>query len=826
MAERALFTTMPGETVTAFALSAMQETPFNGAVTRGVENVDYKFINGFVDVGDLPCRVALWDDVANRPTPALEEFATSATNLPGFNRRLDFSGFWHLPTRLARWAKCTLIPPAGGDHPFRIATCGGVHIWVDGEHVTGFEPYSRNHTQETEITLPLRQGGSELVLLIEDLAERDINFFVELTWLGEGALQSAIPGNADPAALTALMDLARSVHPDKVAFAVGDALELSFASPAPQDVQISGEVHPSVHLSHMPPLFSATTTLVKGATTASLGDLAGLDDGYHPLSLTFSIGDTRVERGIGFAYLRDQQPLHLPGTLAARKKLALDHAARHGEMRVGRLLAQLATGLPFDASSQAILDDTLAGINDRRDCSDFVMVPLLWIYGAYRDALPDEAATAIRAAILNYRYWMDEPGNDAMWFWSENHVLCFHVSEYIAGRLLTGEIFPNAGLTGAEHLALAETRLDRWLSSVEAHGLAEWNSAAYYPIDFIGLLALEYWGEGALKTRAAALLDQLFTMIALHTIGGVSAGTMGRADDKELRAGPLTELAPFATVAFGTGWLNNGVAALPMFCASDYAPPAELTAYAAPQAPISAHYVQGYGTAARLALYKTPTMQLSASIDGAPGAGGHQQHLVDIQSAAHPFARAWVNHPGEDDPWGSNRPSYWAGNGIMPRVGMDGDCCLVLSDLGDSPRLPFTHAYAPLSEFDAHLSGEDWLALQSGAGFVLLKATGPITPVTTGPGAGLEHRANGTRTGWAIIAGDLPAGGLDAVADMARAMSLTLQPDPLRLMLRRPGQPNLTLDYATGLARDGVALPFPTNAQIPQVTVGVGAAVQ
>ncbi|MEJ1991164.1 MAG: hypothetical protein P8X50_05430 [Maritimibacter sp.] len=232
MAERALFTTMPGETVTAFALSAMQETPFNGAVTRGVENVDYKFINGFVDVGDLPCRVALWEDVANRPTPTLEEFATSATNLPGFNRRLDFSGFWHLPTRLARWAKCTLIPPAGGDHPFRIATCGGVHIWVDGEHVTGFEPYSRNHTQETEITLPLRQGGSELVLLIEDLAERDINFFVELTWLGEGALQSAIPGNADPAALTALMDLARSVHPDKVAFAVGDALELSFASPA------------------------------------------------------------------------------------------------------------------------------------------------------------------------------------------------------------------------------------------------------------------------------------------------------------------------------------------------------------------------------------------------------------------------------------------------------------------------------------------------------------------------------------------------------------------------------------------------------------------
>ncbi len=826
MAERALFTTPSGETVTAFALGALKEQRFNGAVTCGVDNVDYKFINGFVDVGDLPCRVALWEDIAQRAVPALEDFPVTATNLPGFNRRLDFSGFWHLPTRLARWAKTTLIPPMGGDHPFRLATRGGVHIWVDGAHVAAFEPYSRNSTQEVEITLPLRAEGSEVVLLIEDLAERDINFFVELTWLGAGDLQASIPGNADPEALTTLMELARAVHPAKVSFAAGDTLELAFAGPAPRDVTISGKVRQSVHLSHKPPLFEAEATLAAGQNHVALGDLATLDDGYHPLTLTFAIGETRVERGIGFAYLRDQAPMDLPATLEARKQLALEYAAQHGELRTGRLLAQLACGLPFDAASAEILDDTLSGINDRRDCSDFVMVPLLWIYGAYREALPDEAREAIRSAILNYRYWMDEPGNDAMWFWSENHVLCFHVSEYIAGHLMPEATFPNAGLSGADHAALAEKRLERWFASVEAHGLAEWNSAAYYPVDFIGLLALQRWAKGELKQRTEALLDQLFTMIALHTIGGVSAGTMGRAYDKELRAGPLTELAPFAAVAFGTGWLNNGVAALPMFCASDYAPPAHLAEHTAPKVPLSARYVQGYGTAARLALFKTAHMQLSASIDGTPGTGGHQQHLVDIQSAARPFARVWVNHPGEDDPWGSNRPSYWAGNGVMPRVGMTENCCLILSDLGTSSRLPFTHAYVPLSEFDAYLAGEDWLALQSGGGFVFLKATGPIAPVTTGPGAGLEFRVMGTRTGWALIAGDLPAGGLAAVADMARETQLELAPDPLTLTFSRPGAPRLILDYATGLSRDGAALPFPTDAQTPQITAGVPMRVQ
>ena len=51
---------------------------------------------------------------------------------------------------------------------------------------------------------------------------------------------------------------------------------------------------------------------------------------------------------------------------------------------------------------------------------------------------------------------------------------------------------------------MGEERLSQWFDSVERHGLAEWNSAAYYPIDFIGLLALEHLGDGAIKARAVA----------------------------------------------------------------------------------------------------------------------------------------------------------------------------------------------------------------------------------------------------------------------------------------------------------------------------------
>ncbi|MET3598836.1 hypothetical protein [Martelella mangrovi] len=827
MSDAARFASRTGETVTAFALGPLEARYYPGAVTRGTDNVDYKFINGFVDVGELPCRTALRQEIATRTVALEDDFEIVSTNLPGFNRRLEFSGFWHRPTRLSRWVRTRLVAPEAGRYPFRLAICGGVHVFVDGVRITAFEPYTRNEVQETELVLPLAEGGSDLVMLVEEMAERDTNYFAELTWLGAGTLFAEVPGNADGQSLEMLMDLARAIRPAGIVCGEGDNLRLVVDRPAETAVTVEAKVRQSVHMRHLPPLFEAVSTLERGGTQVDFELPRDLPDGYHELDIAFSLGESHISRHIAFALLRDETPHQLAGDLAARKKAGLSYLADKGELRVGRVLARLALGLDLDDGDHAALDDTLDAIDTRRDCSDFVIVPLLWIYGEYREALPEALRTRIEAAILGYRYWMDEPGNDAMWFWSENHVLCFHIAELIAGRFFADSTFTNSGLTGAEHAALAETRLERWFDAIEADGLAEWNSAAYYPIDFIGLLALQHFARDGLKRRAETVLDRLFTMIALHAINGVAAGTMGRAYDKELRAGPLSELAPFATIAFGTGWFNRGVAALPMFCAGDYRPPDGLGDYVAPPSgkAVCAHYVQGYGRAAQLALYKTVGIQLSASIDAAPGAKGHQQHLADVQAAGHPMARVWVNHPGADDPWGSDRPSYWAGNGVMPRAGQYRNCCLLLSDLGEAPRLAFTHAYAPLAVFDEHIAGPDWLVLRSAGSFIALKATGPIEPVLEGPGAGIEHRVHGKRTGWAITVGELAGANLSDVAALADKTRLSLDDNSLGLLCEGPFAPALRLDCRDGLFVAGRHRPFPTTSQTPDIGWLAAAAV-
>lgn len=813
------FTIGNGDPVTAWAMSPVCATYYPGEAALAEDRVNYRFINGFVDVGDLPCRVALWKEIKTRSISLPCEIPVDDLYLPGFNRRVEFSGFWHRPTKLERWLKTRIASSRDEAVPFRLATCGGVRIWVDGVEAVVFEPFKRNKESQTEITLPLKAGGSEVVVLCEELAERDALWYFELTSLGPDPLHVELPVKASDDTISLLKDLATEVRPNPF-HALDGAVSLVFSHAPVIDVQVRARILPSVHMRDKPPLLDVRATLKAGETTLALSCVDHLPDGYHPLDLTFSVGDISVSRHIAFATMREASQTMQHLTLAERKRHALAFAADHGEQRAGKAIAYLALGREPDATFREIIANTLAAIDERRDCSDFVLVPLLWLAGAYREQIPADLWTSIKASILDYRYWVDEPGNDVMWFWSENHVLCFHVSQYLAGRLFADERFACSGRTGHQQAALGQERLMKWFDSVETHGLAEWNSAAYYPIDFIGLLALEHFGGGEIKRRSKLLLDRLFTMIALHTSGGVPAGSMGRAYDKELRGGPLTELAPFATVAFGTGWLNDGVAALTMFCDGNYEPPAHLEHYVTPKPAeaVIAHYVQGHDEAARLALYKTAHVQLSSMMDGKPGGRGHQQHVVDLRFAANPFARAWVNHPGEDDPWGSQRPSYWAGNGSMPRAAQYENTAVMLYDLGENPRIGFTHAYVEAAAFDRVELVDNWLILTSGSGIAALTATGTITPVSHGPGEGIEYRVQASRCGWLALMADATDGAArEAFKAHLAGIALTLDKNGTLLSVSQPDRPDLSLSWEQGLSLAGQPYLFPNRSIDPLV---------
>lgn len=808
-----LLTLSRGDSVTAWELSATTATYFPGTPAPASDPQNYHYINGFVDVGDLPCRVATWRDVATRTVSLDKDWDVESLNLPGSNRRVEFTQFRYRPTRLSRW--CRTYISAGTDRycSFRLTTCGGVHIWVDGTLAARFEPFTRNQAQDTVVHLPIKASGSEVIVLTEEMAERDTNWFFDLTLLDKTELDVFLPGAEIGEQAGALKALAAQARCRGEVVTAEDKVILVFDTPATMDVVIEVTFASTSH-THASAL-QRRVVLPAGATEVFVCNGRELEDGYYNVPLSFSIGKSRIERVIGCAILHAPEPQPLPGDLAARKRQALEYAARHGENRMGTVVALLETRQGSDPRIRPIVEETLKAIEERHDCADFVSVPLLWAYHRHAADFPHDLRQRIETVLQGFRYWVDEPGNDVMWFWSENHALCFHVSQLLAGLAWPDAHFSASGRAGREQAEIATERLALWLDAVEEDGLAEWNSSAYYPVDFIGIIALTELAPQPIASRAKGLCDRIFTMLSLHTLNAVPAGSMGRAYDKELRAGPLTELAPFAAVAFGKGWLNSGVASLPFFAAGRYEPPANLWPYAqpGPGETVSAHYRQGFGPAALLSLHKTENIQLSTNSGARAGGYGHQQHVLDLRFATHPMARSWINHPGEDDPWGNQRPSYWAGNGNLPRVLQDSGTALVLYRLDPEARLAFTHIYAAQSGIEHHLRG-DTLILNSGKALVAYKATSPLVQIATGPGAGLEYRQTGLQQGWAI----LTAEGLDLERFTAQvaATQLSLLDDGTKLVLSRSGQDDLALTWSVTQTREDIARDFKAE---PEITV-------
>lgn len=186
------------------------------------------------------------------------------------------------------------------------------------------------------------------------------------------------------------------------------------------------------------------------------------------------------------------------------------------------------------------IDRTLAKIDNREDTSDFDLNSVLRMLYLDREtgALPDDLRTRMQQTVLDFKYWLDEPGPDHMVWWSENHQILFHTAELLAGRLYPDETFSNSGMTGREHIDHALPRLRRWLRYRAWFGFSEFHSNVYYNEDMPPLLNLVDFAEDErIRAEAAIILDLLLFDMASHYHKGVFATAHGRTYPSRLIGG-------------------------------------------------------------------------------------------------------------------------------------------------------------------------------------------------------------------------------------------------------------------------------------------------
>ena len=835
---RTLWPLAAGSSINRWQVSAAHKRCLPGRAKPMPDLVDYRFINGWVATGDLPCREAMRNLVLEREIRLEDAPDFSTIYIGGENPRVDFSTFCFVPTLIGRWARCILATPHAQAVRVAVETCGAVHLWSNDVRELALEPYDRNVVHSAECFLTLAEGETVITVYFDDLHERDTNCFFKVSLISGEHIETGVDTIVDAGQLRDVEATLAGIRTDRLFYqddpirlvcdyTPENAVDIEFDLGCDEGTSSDGDSCLTMNV--LPDQLvlngkSRRWAISKAASSIALPILAPPIAGCISLKFKARAGGAVLERAVGATVLPPGRRFDQP-SLTDRKRAALAEMARAGVAEPSRALVLLELGLD-PAQTTRLIESALIPIRARYDCADFWLLPLIWAYRKYAAATLDSTQwRQVRTAILGFRYWLDEPGNDVMWFWSENHVLCFHVAQYLAGDLFADETFVNSGKVGREHRDQARIRLSRWFDAIDEHGLAEWNSAAYYPIDLLGLLTLlEGTTDPEITERVRSVIDRIFIMVALHTISGVPAGSQGRVYEKELFAGPATELGSVAAIAFGGTFHPGHDRAAALFALSGYEPPAlQPLAKVAAGHVIEARYTQGMDANARLALWKSSDVQLSTVAEHRTGTPGHQQHVVDIQFASHPLARMWVNQPGDLRLWGASRPSYWAGNGILPRVVQYHNIALLLYDLTrhDHP-IDFTHLFCPVEVLDEVIEASNWLFARSGSGYAAFYGSAPLQQLLSGPYGGSEWRVPGRILGWVAVAGSFFLhGDFKQFQSFCHRLAPVFDREALRFELDHPDG-RLVQGFDDDVTLDGEPIPFGPLSATPHVSFDGG----
>ncbi|SHI85736.1 hypothetical protein [Wenxinia saemankumensis] len=712
---------------------------------------------------EYPCRTEFAARFRGRRPEPLQTGPAEEVWLGFGSPRLDLSGFWFRATRVAARATGTILAEAAGRARLRLATCGGAILTVNGQEVLWTAAYKRNFEESAEVEVDLVPGENRVEVVFDDLAERDARFYVQLDYLSGPAARQGIDVQGTGAA--SVEDALTRMHVERASYD-GGTVALILAAPLPgparATIRVEGDFmshdpYPPVHVD-----------LAEGATRIEVGAADDLPADFRHLAVRLEMDGFAAERTFGTEISHATRQGPAPSTLLGRIDEALAVIARDGESDTVRALARLATGDGGD-ETRRMIEDTLPRIDACWDCADFALVPLIWGRSRFGDLLGADLCARIDATILGYRYWMDEPGNDVQWYFSENHALLFHTAAHLGGHLLPEATFARSGRTGAEQSRIGAERLRAWFDHFEQWEMAEFNSGQYFPIDLKGLTAIQALSPDAdLRDRAAKAIARLVEIVANSAHRGVLTAAQGRSYEHSLRAAGSHELTAMARMLWGTGSFGARFHCVPglALCLRDHdldLPNLTSRAVWRSEDAQDWSFAQGQNRIAKLTHYKTADYALGTATAYRWYDWGYQETLLQLRMGSDPNAQVWINHPGEVIHSGYGRPSYWGGSASVPRVQQYRDLAIVRF-AGQPPQPAFIHAWFPAASFDAARVEGDTAWAEAGAARLMLRASGPLEAVSEGPTAGNELRLAGLDGWWLVRLGRAAVAGGDFAA--------------------------------------------------------------
>ncbi|MDH7487309.1 MAG: hypothetical protein QHJ81_13680 [Anaerolineae bacterium] len=687
---------------------------------------------------------------------------------------VDCTAFYHTCHYLRAWAYSRVMSPAPYEATCVLTTNGPADIWLNGQHVHRQEHFHHQIPYSVSFRASLAEGPNDFLVRFEEVAARECPYVMALRIVADAAqgiepppgVFAFVPTSHEGVARREIVERAiEAAYLDRDVFVWDDEITVHW----PEDLVTSAEL--TVRLQTPTGwIYSEARPIAKARHKRIIATAYQVPEGPFHVFLIPSLheyyeGNLRLERKIPLIAMRNRYSQSPYGTFDERRAEALTDAARR-ETNVFSEIAKMALGLWADVKSD-VIRETIEGINQRKDCSDFYLVGLLGMLYRYGDnpSFPESLRQPLEECVLNFRYWADEPGADSMWFWSENHQILFHTCQILAGRLYPDRIFTNAGQTGQWHRQRGEERALSWLLKRGAGGFSEWDSNCYFEEDLLALSHLADLAESQpVYDLATVIMDKMFLTMALNSYRGTFGSTHGRTYTPHIKGARGEATAGISRLMWGMGVFNDKImGTVSLACMENYGLPRLIGDIAADLPEEMWNRERHAGTLeewcdratgdweVNKVTYKTPDYMLCSAQDYHPGERGVQQHIW--QATLGPDAVVFVTHPPCMSEENSHRPSFWHGNVTLPRVAQWKDVLIAIHKLPDDDWLGFTHAYFPLWAFDEHVlrdgdSGQRWAFARKGDGYLALTAARGLQLVTGGDSAYRELRSYGLRNVW------------------------------------------------------------------------------
>jgi hypothetical protein len=633
----------------------------------------------------------------------------------GMDGLVDWSEFCFTPTYRTAVAGTALEVDQAEWRTLRVASTGPVLLHVNDELLLHADTVSYMEPIEHEVRVWLPSGVSPVVITSWQVGFRECRQVVRLR-VGGLPVRVVIPS---PGA-----DERASAEAERILSAVGTPTWGTVNG----EVELTGADGASLRVGR------EAVTLVGGRATVRLdssaegavGSASMLASGE--VVLRVSVDGSPVFREFPVAVLPSLYRGEPVGTPEQWRLELLDH--------VRSTTPSVATALASGRVAGAALARSLWMIGGRADCADFEAVGLLTLLHRIEDwepGLRDE----VRAALLGFKYWIDQPGLDAMCYFTENHQLVWHTAELLAGELFPDSVFGNTGWRGAEHAAHGEELAAEWIRRRLAGGFSEFNSNAYLAIDALALVSIvEFAADPTLVEDARELLDRILTGLYATSWRGINGAAHGRSYVNTVRSSRFEETGPILWLCYGMGALNAAVLpATALATAVRYQLPLAPSASELARISSAGEYRFEHDLLSRpyhsdIVVYKTSDVMLSTVEDYRPGLPGLQEHVWGATLG--PETQVYVTHAANSSTSSSARPNAWAGNRILPRARQFRDVVLALYRIPPDDPTGYTHAWFPLSTLDSWEQCGVWTIGRRGNGIVALACEGGSRFVTVG----------------------------------------------------------------------------------------------